>query len=196
MGGALADVRTDALTAPAREPPTEAELFAAFLRMTMHSFGGATAWVQRVLVDEKGWLTHAEFAEELALCQVLPGPNMTNIAVILGARFRGWRGALTAVTALIVPPAICVTAIAALFAYLGAFAAVRGALAGLAAAAAGLFVVLLFKLLRVLFTTYPVEAWLIAAVSFVAVALGGIPLVLVLAVLGPISIARVWQQTK
>ena len=194
MGGPLADVRVDALTTPAREAPTEAELFAAFLRMTMHSFGGATAWVQRVLVDEKGWLSNEEFAEELALCQVLPGPNMTNIAVILGARFRGWRGALTAVTALIVPPAICVTVIAALFAYLGTFAAVRGALVGLAAAAAGLFVVLLFKLLRVLLTSYPIEAWLIAAVSFAAVAFGGLPLVLVLVILGPVSIARAWRR--
>jgi chromate transporter len=194
VGGPVADLRADALTPTGRAAPTESELFAAFLRMTMLSFGGATAWVQRVLVDEKGWLTHEEFAEELALCQVLPGPNMTNIAVILGARFRGWRGALTAVTALIVPPAICVTVIAALFAYLGTFAAVRGALAGLAAAAAGLFVVLLFKLLRVLVTGYPREAWLIAAISFAAVAFGGLPLALVLVILGPVSIARAWRR--
>jgi chromate transporter len=191
----LADIRPHTLTEE-REPPTEAEIFRAFLRMTMHSFGGATAWVQRVLVDEKHWLTAAEFAEELAICQVLPGPNMTNIAVILGTRFRGWRGALTAVTALIVPPAICVTAIAALFAYLGGNAIVRGALAGLAAAAAGLFVVLLFKLLRVLFTTYPVEAWLLAAISFTAVAFGRLPLFVVLLVLGPIGIACAWQRAR
>jgi len=193
----LADVRADAVAdRPHREPPTEAEIFTAFLRMTMHSFGGATAWVQRVLVDEKGWLTHQEFAEELALCQVLPGPNMTNIAVILGTRFRGWRGALTAVTALIVPPAICVTGIAAAFALLGTYPAVRGALAGLSAAAAGLFVVLLYKLLRVLATTYPPETWIVTAVAFVAVAFGQLPLVAVLLVLGPLSIARAWQRSR
>lgn len=72
MGGTLADVRAHAIAEP-REPPTEAEIFWAFLRMTMHSFGGATAWVQRVLVEEKHWLSNEEFAEELALCQVLPG---------------------------------------------------------------------------------------------------------------------------
>lgn len=195
MGRTVAHVRADAIAEP-REPPTEAEIFWAFLRMTMHSFGGATAWVQRVLVDEKGWLSPGEFAEELALCQVLPGPNMTNIAVILGTRFRGWRGALTAVTALIVPPAVCVTAIAAAFALLGTYPVVRGALAGLSAAAAGLFVVLLWKLLLLLVRSYPIDAWLFAATAFVAVGFGRLPLALVLIVLGPLSIARAWRRAR
>ena len=195
MGGTLAHVRPDAIVEP-RQPPAEAEIFWAFLRMTMHSFGGATAWVYRVLVDEKGWLTPQEFTEELALCQVLPGPNMTNIAVILGTRFRGWRGALTAVTALIVPPAVCVTAIAAAFALLGTYPVVRGALVGLSAAAAGLFVVLLWKLLLVLVRTYPVEAWAFAALAFVAVGIVRLPLALVLLVLGPLSIALAWRRVR
>lgn len=121
---------------------------------------------------------------------------MTNIAVILGTRFRGGRGALTAVTALIVPPAVCVTAIAAAFALLGTYPIVRGALSGLSAAAAGLFVVLLWRLLNVLVRSYPPSAWIFTALAFAAVAVARLPLALVLAVLGPLSIALAWRRVR
>lgn len=197
MGGPLADVRADALAAPEyAEPPTEAEIFWTFLRVTMLSFGGAAAWVQRVLVDERRWLTEREFAEELSLCQFLPGPNMTNLAVVLGTRFRGGRGALIAVVALIAPPAAIVIAIAALYATVGANPYVHGALTGLSAAAAGLFVVLLLRLLGVLWRSFPRASLGICAVSFAAVAFAGLPLAGALFTIAPLSIAWSWWRRR
>lgn len=193
----MADLRTDALTAPERTaPPTEAEIFQTFFRITMLSFGGAAAWMQRVLVDERKWLTEREFAEELALCQFLPGPNMTNLAVVLGTRFRGARGALVAVCALIVPPAICVIAIAALYSFVAKNALVHGALIGLSAAAAGLFVVLLLRLLGVLWRSFPRASLAICGISFLAVAWAGFPLVGALFAIAPLSIAWSWWRAR
>jgi chromate transporter len=178
------------------EPPSETEIFWTFLRVTMFSFGGAAAWVQRVLVDERHWLTDRQFAEELSLCQFLPGPNITNLAVVLGTRFRGGRGALIAVTALILPPAIIVTAVAALYAVVGSSPLVHGTLTGLSAAAAGLFVVLLLRLLGVLWRSFPRESFAFCAISFAAVAFAGIPLAAALFGLAPLSIARAWWRHR
>ena len=51
---------------------------------------------QRELVERERWMTPAQFLELLSLGQVLPGPNIVNMALILGDRFFGWRGALAA----------------------------------------------------------------------------------------------------
>lgn len=193
MGGPLANVRPHPLEP---SPPGDAELFRTFFRIAMLSFGGAAAWVQQVLVAEKHWLTDREFAEELSLCQVLPGPNITNLAVIIGTRFRGGRGALVAVIALIVPPAAIVTVLGALYAVVGTHPVVRGALGGLSAAAAGLFVVLMLRLLLVVVQSYPREALFFVALAFGAVAFAHVPLALAMLTIAPLSIARAWWRTR
>jgi chromate transporter len=196
VGGALADVRTDPLGTTNEPVPDYAEIFWTFSRIAMLSFGGAAAWVQHVLVNEKHWLTDREFAEELSLCQVLPGPNITNLAVIIGTRFRGGRGATVAVTALIGPPAALVTLLGVLYASIGAFPVVRGALAGLSAAAAGLFIVLVLRLLIVVWQSYPREVLLFTVLAFVSVAAIHVPLVLAMLTLAPLSIARAWWRRR
>ena len=176
--------------------PTTREIFFAFFRITMLAFGGAIAWVHRSLVVDKKWLTEREFAETLSLCQFLPGPNITNFAVVVGMRFRGVRGALAALLALIVPPVVILTGIGALYERIAGVAAVRGALNGLSAAAAGLLIVLLINLLRSLARSRPAVTLPICAASCAAVLSGVLSIPLALITLGPVSIAIAWFRRR
>jgi chromate transporter len=172
--------------------PTTREIFLTFFRITMIAFGGAIAWVHRSIVVDKKWLSEREFAETLSLCQFLPGPNITNFAVVVGMRFRGIRGAVAALVALILPPAIILIAIGALYARIAGVPAVRGALNGLSAAAAGLFLVLLVNLLRSLARSRPAITLPIAVASCATVLTGLFTIPVALLILGPISIAIAW----
>ena len=79
---------------PAPEPPTTAALFLGFLSIGIIGFGGVLPWARRMMVEQRRWLTPAEFTDLLGLCQFLPGPNIVNLAVALGSRFRGLPGAI------------------------------------------------------------------------------------------------------
>jgi chromate transporter len=172
--------------------PTTREIFFTFFRITMLAFGGAIAWVHRALVVDRRWLSEHEFAQTLSLCQFLPGPNITNFAVVVGMRWRGIPGALAALIALIVPPTIILIILGALYERVSGVAAVRGALNGLTAAAAGLLVVLLAKLMQNLVKSRPLIALPIAAVSFAVVLTGALSIPLALITVGPLSIALAW----
>ena len=87
---------TSSPTSERPQPQSLSELFWSFTLLAMQGFGGVVAIVQRELVDKKQWLTPAEFVEEWAVAQVMPGPNVVNLAMILGNRFFGLRGALCA----------------------------------------------------------------------------------------------------
>ena len=178
------------------EAPTTRDIFFTFFRITMLAFGGAIAWVHRALVVDRKWLTEHEFAETLSLCQFLPGPNITNFAVVVGMRFRGTRGALAALAALIVPPTLLLIVVGALYEHVAGVAAVHGALNGLSAAAAGLFVVLLVKLVRTLVRSRPAVRVPIAAASWALVLGGVLSIPLALLTLGPISIACAWFRRR
>ena len=72
------------------------ELFLTFSRISLSSFGGAIFWTQRGLVERQRWLTEREFVDLLTLGQLLPGPNVLNLTVMVGYRFAGWMGAAAA----------------------------------------------------------------------------------------------------
>jgi chromate transporter len=171
---------------------TTREIFFTFLRITMLAFGGAIAWVHRAVVVQKQWLTEREFAETLSLCQFLPGPNITNFAVVVGMRLAGLKGAVAALVALIAPPTFFLIAIGIVYDRVSTIPAVRGALAGLSAAAAGLFCVLLYKLAVTLIKTRPLVTVPIAALSWAAVLTGFMSIPLALVTIGPVSIALAW----
>ena len=127
---------------------TPGELFRAFAGLGLTGFGGVLSWARRMLVDRRGWLDDREFAELLALGQILPGPNICNVAAMLGWRAAGWRGAAAAVSGLLGPPCVVALALAALYRRFSGVAAVRGALHGMAAVAAGLVLLTALKLAR------------------------------------------------
>jgi chromate transport protein ChrA len=94
-----------AATPPAAAPrPTHADLFIAFLRITLSSIGGALPWTRRMIVERRRWMTAEEFNENYALCQFLPGPNIVNLAAVIGSRMRGATGAVAAWSGFIALP--------------------------------------------------------------------------------------------
>ncbi len=91
--GAATGSKHDLDDGPRARPASPGDLFFTFNRLALQGFGGVLAIAQRELVERKGWLTRQEFVEMLALSQVLPGPNIVNLALMFGDRFFGLRGA-------------------------------------------------------------------------------------------------------
>src|SRR4051794_41957819 len=93
--------------------------------------------MMRVFVQERRWLSETEFLSGLALCQVFPGINVLNLAIWLGFRLHGGKGAVAGALAMLVPPGFVLLGIASAFAGLSQYAGVRAALAGGAGAPPG-----------------------------------------------------------
>ncbi|MGC1277950.1 MAG: chromate transporter [Xanthobacteraceae bacterium] len=173
-------------------PPSLAELFIAFATLSLSGFGGVLAWSRRMMVEERRWLTPEQFNETYALCAFLPGGNILNFSVILGARFRGARGAVACAAGLMGPPLLLVLIIAAIYAHYSDLPALRRALTGVASAAAGLMLATVVKMARPLFRTGTVTGPVIAFATFAAIGIAHWPLPLVLAIIVPVSIAAAW----
>jgi chromate transporter len=174
-----------ALTAPA----SNKDLFITFTRLALQGFGGVLPIAQRVLCEQKRWLSKEQFVEILALGQVLPGPNVCNVALMVGDRFFGWRGAFSALAGMMLVPLFIVLMITALYAQFAMNPMVAGALKGMGAVSAGLIIGSAIKLVPTLKNNpigVPVCA-VIALIAFAAVALLRWPLVWVLLVLGVIA---------
>jgi chromate transporter len=180
---APANARTaDSSTAPVQHPANLWSLFLAFNSLALQGFGGVLAVAQRVLVEQRRWLSRGEFIEMLALAQVLPGPNVCNLALMIGDRYFGLRGAFAALAGMMVVPLLIV--LAATFAYVhwAHVPQVAGALKGMGAVAAGLIIGTAIKLATALHDS-PLRGPLCALLggaAFAGVALLRWPLALVL----------------
>ncbi|HUZ12150.1 MAG TPA: chromate transporter [Caulobacteraceae bacterium] len=176
------------------EAPSPRQLFVTFLGIALSGFGGVLPFARRTLVERRGWIGADDFNETLALCQSLPGPNVVNLSIVVGARAAGWRGSVAAVTGLVAAPAVIVTALAMLYARFGGIAQTQGALAGLAAAAAGLVVATASRMAAPLLR----RRWRLTApfmlAAFAAVGVLQLPLPYVMAALAPASVALVWRR--
>ncbi|SFM19948.1 chromate transporter [Bradyrhizobium sp. NFR13] len=169
-------------------PPGLLTLFVAFAKMSLAGFGGVLVWARRAIVEQHRWMTPEEFNETFALCHFLPGPNIVNLSVVFGSRFRGVPGAIAAFAGLLGPPVIIVTILAILYARFGDIEALRRTLAGVSCAAVGLLFAVIFRMmLPLLKKREPVSLALLIAV-FVAVGVMRWPLPTVLLVSIPISI--------
>src|SRR6476469_10456660 len=162
-------------------PFSRRALFASFMKMGLLGFGGVLPWARRVIVDERRWLTDREFAELIGLCQVLPGPNVVNLAVIIGSRSHGPVGSLIAVTGILFVPVGVMLLIATFYASVAHEPVARNAIAGASAAAAGLILGTAVRLL--LQTRPPVRGLLTGGAAFVAVGVLQWPLLWVILVL-------------
>jgi chromate transporter len=121
-----------------RGPNSLRDLFFSFSWIALQGFGGVMAIVQRELVEKRQWLTAAEFLDDWAVAQVLPGPNVCNLAVLMGDRCFGARGALAAAAGLMLFPSVVVLALAAFFFNMLDVPLVQGMLRGMGAVSAGL----------------------------------------------------------
>jgi len=129
-------------------PASPWALFVAFSLLALQGFGGVIAIAQRVVVEQRRWLTKTEFLELLAAGQVLPGPNVVNLSLMIGDRFFGWRGALAAMGGMILPPMAVVLAATVLYGRLAPdLPALAGALRGMGAVSAGMILATGLKLM-------------------------------------------------
>jgi len=167
--------------------PSVAELFIRFTQVGASGFGGVMPWARRMLVEERRWLSDEEFSEALSLCQVLPGPNIVNMAVHVGTRFRGARGAIAASFGLMCAPFAIILVLGALFTQYGDLPAISAAFRGISAAAAGLVVAMGLKMASSRRLRSAMAIFAVAA--FVGVALLRIPLGAFLLVAAPASVA-------
>ena len=177
--------------APLRRPGSPGELFRVFNRLSLQGFGGVLAVAQHHLVERERWLTRPQFVEMLSIGQVLPGPNVVNLSLMIGDRFFGWRGALAALAGMIALPLVIVLALTVLYGHYAQIAWVAGALRGMGAVSAGLVLSTAFKLAPTLGRN-PLGRW--ACAAYVALTVGAVavmhwPLVGVLAVLGGSAVA-------
>ena len=129
-----------------QRPRSSGELFRAFTVLALQGFGGVLPIAHRELVDRRRWLTHEQFAEMLSVGQVLPGPNVCNLALMVGDRHFGWRGAFAALAGILAAPLAIVLVLAWLYAQFAAQPMVAGAIRGMGAVAAGLILAMAFKL--------------------------------------------------
>lgn len=175
-------------TAPVLTPPQSVgELFTGFLSIGARAFGGVLPHAHRVMVEERRWLAPADFAEVVALCQFLPGPNIGNASIVLGRRWFGARGAVAAFLGLMGLPFVWVMAMALLYAdAVASLPVLRSIVIGVGIAGGGLFIGTALKLAKPLMT----KPWGLAVVAgcFGAVALGRVSLFLVL----PVAFTVAW----
>jgi chromate transporter len=174
---------------PTSTPPGLFALFIAFAQMSLAGFGGVLVWARRGIVDQRRWMTADQFNETYALCHFLPGPNVVNLSVVFGSRFRGIPGGIAAFAGLVGPPVVIVTILAALYAHFGEVEALRRILAGVSCAAVGLLISAVFRMMMPLIRRRDLVGLVLLAAVFIAIGLLRLPLQAVLLVAIPFSIA-------
>src|SRR3978361_1413722 len=174
---------------PTSTPPGLIALFVAFAKMSLAGFGGVLVWARRAIVDQHKWMTADEFNETFALCHFLPGPNIVNLSVVFGSRFRGIPGGVAAFAGLVGPPVVIVTILAALYAHYGEIDALRRILAGVSCAAVVLLLAVVFRMMMPLIRKRDLVGVVLLSGVFVAVGLLRLPLPAVLLAAIPLSLA-------
>ena len=179
-------------------PGSKLELFTAFTSLSLQGFGGVLPVAQRELVERRRWLSKEQFVEMLAVSQVLPGPNVVNLALMFGDRCFGLRGAFAALAGMLLAPMLIVLALTALYGHYADNPVVTGALRGMGAVAAGLIISTGLKLLTTLKRNamgLPICLGFGAA-TILATAWLRLPLVWVILGLGSLAIAVAWAKLR
>jgi len=190
------------MSAPAMEPLAALQrpaslwaLYLAFNRLALQGFGGVLAVAQRELVERLGWMTREEFVETLAIAQVLPGPNVVNLSLMIGDRYFGVRGAFAALAGMLALPSLLVLSMAALYGSVARHPVINDALRGMGAVSAGLILATGLKLLPAV-RRNPMGrtlAALLAMATVGAVVWLRLPLPWLVLLLGGLGMAAAWR---
>ena len=199
----MKDPSVQSLTPPLSAPPhpqpeSLLDLYIEFSLLALQGFGGVMAIAQREIVERKRWMTRQEFLEEWSVAQVMPGPNIVNLAVMLGARRFGVPGALTAIAGMLSIPLVLVLVVALVYARFAAHPQVVGAMRGLGAVVAGLIVSTALKLASAL-KNNPLGVPLCIALGlpcFIGVALFRWPTTYLLLGLGAVGCLLAYRKLK
>lgn len=180
------------------QPKSLTDLFVSFTLLALQGFGGVLAVVQHELVERKRWMTREEFVEEWSVAQIMPGPNVINMALMIGGRYFGLPGAMAALAGMLTMPMVLVLLLAMVYAQFADHPGVAGALHGMGAVAAGLIAATGLKLFSTL-KTHPLGfpfAIAFACASFIGIALLRVPLAYVLLGLGPVACVLTYRKLK
>lgn len=172
------------------------DLFVSFTLIALQGFGGVLAVIQREIVEKKRWLSNEEFLEEWSVAQIMPGPNVCNLAMMIGTRHFGLAGAMAALAGLLTVPLILVLALALVYARFADLPAVQGALRGMAAVAAGLIAAAGLRMSAALGkNVIPLALCvLMSAIGFVLLAWVRVPLAAVLFAIGGLGCVLAWRR--
>jgi chromate transporter len=181
---------------PLERPRSKTDLFVSFTLLALQGFGGVLAVVQRELVERKRWMTPAQFVEDWAVAQILPGPNVINFCLMIGGRYFGLAGALAALAGMLVAPIGVLLVLALAFGGVSDQAWAQGALRGMGAVAAGMIAATGIKLISALkFNPMGIVACTAVMVAtFVGVSLLRWPLLGVLLGIGSLACAWAYVQ--
>ncbi|MEN9540798.1 MAG: hypothetical protein RLZZ459_889 [Cyanobacteriota bacterium] len=175
--------------------PSHLELFLGMQQVALSSFGGGlSAWSERIVVEQRRWLSQAEFLTGLTVARLFPGPNQVNMAVYIGSRFRGLSGAMAAIAGLLLLPFSLLLLLGLAYYELRLLPAVDRVLAGVITASAGMAISMGFKLVGA-YSRDP-AALLFAAVSFLAMTVFHVRLIPLVLVLGPLAMAWYWPRSR
>ena len=194
----LATAPTTPPVPPHPRPGSPRDLFFSFTWLALQGFGGVLAIVQREMVEKKKWLTPDEFLEDWAVAQVMPGPNVINLALMLGDRYFGIRGAFAAVAGMLAVPLVVIVVLAVLYAHFANNPQVAGALRGMGAVSGGLIAATGLKLIPQL-RKHPLGFAVclgFIALTFVLIALMKVPLGWVLLGIGGVACAWTWRRIQ
>ena len=177
-------------------PPVRlSAIFFVFFRIGAFSFGGGlTGWVYREVVTQRAWMTEADFLSGLAVSQILPGANITNIAMYVGNRLRGTMGAFAAFFGLLLAPFFFVIGLYVIYGQVSDIAWVGISTDGIAAAAIGLLLITAWRSGKQ--SARNIAGFSVLAGTFVAVGLLRWPLLPVVFCVAPISILAAWLREK
>ena len=180
------------------QPQSPLDLYVSFTALALQGFGGVLAVVQRELVERKRWMTREEFVEEWAVAQILPGPNIINLALLRGDRYFGIRGAVAAIAGMLLLPTVVIIVLALIYGHYVDHPAMQGGLRGMGAVAAGLIAATGLKLASAL-KFHPLKLPLCIALvvlCFIAIALLRWPLLWVLLSMGAVSCVLTARKMK
>ena len=181
---------TTSMTRPA--PASWRILFWAFAWVGLSGFGGVLPWVRRVLVEQKKWMTPAEYTELLSMGQLVPGPSVSNFTVMLGRRHFGLKGAVAAVMGLYFFPMCIILVLGYLYQSYGQQALVQHILDGVKPVSAVLVIATSLKLVASL--PRSLHTALLLLLTFSAITLLHLPLALTMLLLAPVAIVAAWRQ--
>jgi chromate transporter len=179
-------------------PRSRTDLFLSFTWLGLQGFGGVLAVVQREMVDRKQWMTLSEFAEEWALAQTIPGPNVVNLSVMFGSKHFGPSGALAAMSGLLLIPGLLMLTIVFGFQSFAHLPVVASALRGMGVAAAGMVMAAGWRFWPTV-KQHPIGwplALLLTALSFGLAAIVHWPLANVIGLVGLVSCALTWWRLQ
>jgi chromate transporter len=181
------------------QPPKSLwQLYKVFTLLALQGFGGILTLVQAELVDKRRWLSEEEFIEDWAVAQLLPGPNVINLSMMVGMRYFGWRGATVVLAGLLVLPFCLMLLVGMVYARFADHPGILGALRGLSAVTAGLVIAAGLKLFAAL-RNNPLGLPMcigLGVVVFFAVAIWRLPLAAVLVGLGFVASSYCWYRLK